>query len=83
MDIFNQIWEWLSNLLTDTLQWIIDLLPDSPFTAIDFSAISPYLGYINYFIPIDFMLSTFLLWLSAIAVYYCYSCVLRWLKVIN
>ena len=83
MDDFNQIWEWLSNLLTDTISWLVDLLPDSPFKAIEMSVFDSYLFYINYFVPIDFMISTFLLWLTAISTYYIYSVVLRWIKAID
>lgn len=83
MDDFNQIWEWLSNLLTDTISWLVDLLPDSPFKAIEMSVFDSYLCYINYFVPIDFMISTFLLWLTAISTYYIYSVVLRWIKAID
>ncbi len=83
MDVFTQIWDWLGNLLTDVINWLVDLLPDSPFQAIEMSIFDSYLGYINYFVPIDFMVSTFLLWLGAISIYYIYSVVLRWIKAID
>lgn len=83
MDIFSQIWEWLGSLLTNTINWLVDLLPDSPFQSIEMSVFDSYLGYINYFVPIDFMISTFLLWLSSISVYYIYSVILRWIKAID
>lgn len=83
MDIFSQIWDWLFNFLSDCLEWIVDLLPDSPFQLLDTSPIEPYIGYINWFIPVDFILTTLTLWLVAVAGYYCLSIVLRWIKAID
>lgn len=71
------------SLLKNTLKWVINLLPNSPFTALSNSPIQPYLAYINWFIPFDFIVSTLEAWLVAIAVYYVYSVVLRWVKAIN
>lgn len=83
MDIFTEIWTWLCELIENALQWIVDLLPDSPFQQIDISIFKPYLCYINYFVPINFMIDTMLLWLGAISTYYIYSVFLRWLKTID
>lgn len=83
MDIFSSIWDWLCNFLSDCLKWIIDLLPNSPFSSLDVTPIKPYLGYINWFIPMDFILKTLTAWLIAVAGYYCWSVVLRWIKAID
>lgn len=83
MNIFSQIWDWLCNFLSDCLEWIIDLLPDSPFQELDYSVIEQYLGYINWVIPVDFILNTLTVWLIAVAGYYCWSVVLRWIKAID
>lgn len=83
MEIFSDIWDWLCNFLTECLEWIVDFLPDSPFNMLDTSAIEPYLGYINWVIPMDFILNTLTLWLVAVAGYYCWSVVLRWIKAID
>ena len=79
MDIFNSI----ANVLKSALSWVCALLPDSPFQAIDNSAVSQYLPYINWFIPFDFVVTTLSLWLVAIGVYYAYSVILRWVKAIE
>lgn len=83
MNIFSDIFDWLFNFLSDILEWVIDLLPDSPFNKLDTSVIEPYMGYVNWFIPLDFILSTLTAWLVAVAGYYCWSVVLRWIKAID
>lgn len=83
MDIFNQIWDWLCNIFSESLKTISNILPDSPFKMLDNTPIKPYLQYINWVIPIDFMINVLSLWLSAIAVYYVWSVLLRWLKAID
>jgi len=60
---------------------VVALLPASPFTA--FSSIIqqlPFIGYVNYFIPIGTILSIMEAWLAAITVYYIYMLVLRMIK---
>lgn len=83
MDIFSQIWNWLCDSLSGIVKGIADILPDSPFKLLDNTPIKPYLQYINWVIPIDFMIDTFSLWLLAIAAYYTWSVLLRWIKAIN
>lgn len=83
MDIFSSIWDWLTNLLSDCLEWIVSFLPDSPFKMLDNTPIQPYLKYINWVVPVDFILDVLALWLIAISTYYCWSVVLRWLKTID
>lgn len=79
MEIVNAILSKVKNLLT----WVLAFLPNSPFQAIDNSPIAQYLPYINWFLPVDFMLSTTELWLTAIATYYIYSAILRWVKAVS
>ena len=80
---FNNIFDWLFGFLADILQWVVDLLPDSPFNKLDITVIEPYMGYINWFIPFDFILSTLTAWLVAVAGYYFWSVILRWIKAID
>lgn len=83
MDVFSNIFDWFFDFLADILQWVVDLLPDSPFNKLDTTVIEPYLGYINWVIPMDFILTTFTLWLTAVGIYYCWSVILRWIKAID
>lgn len=80
MDLFNGIME----LLNTVLNYIFSFLPKSPFIDIlDNVGDIPYLGYINYFVPIDKLISITLIWVAAISVFYLYQIVLRWVKAID
>lgn len=66
--------------------WFYDLLPNSPF--IQFKGyisdtIQPYLKWLNWFFPVDWMLTTMLVWLSAISAFYLVQAVGRWLKALG
>ena len=50
---------------------LIAVLPASPFTNIvDAMGATPYLGYLNWFIPVGKCLTVMTLWLSAVTIYY-------------
>lgn len=80
---FQSAINWLGSQLSNILSWLTALLPDSPFKALDATPLKPYLSALNYFLPIDFILDTTLLWLNAILIYYGYSIILRWAKAIQ
>lgn len=79
MDIFNQI----GNTLQQALRWVVSLLPDSPFKLLDNSPIKQYLAFVNWICPFDFVITTLEAWLVAVAAYYCWSVLLRWVKAIG
>lgn len=66
------------------VQQIIRVLPTSPFAPLieQFSHI-PYLGYVNWFIPIGPILTVMAGWLAAITAFYLYSVIARWVKLIG
>lgn len=43
----------------------------------------PYLGYLNYFVPVRTFLKIGTAWLAAIALFYLYSVLARWIKLIE
>lgn len=63
---------------------IAELLPTSPFRQFldEFSNL-PYLGYLNWLIPVKAITIVMAAWLASITVFYLYSIVMRWLKVIG
>lgn len=74
----------MSALLDKFLNTILSVLPLSPFS--DFISqldALPYLGYINWFVPVGKMVDIGLLWLTAIGIYYLYSVIARWVKLIS
>jgi len=74
----------LNAFLDSIVAVILTLLPNDPFKSfIDNMAISPYLGYINWIIPVGSILTIATAWVTAIGVFYVYQLVLRWAKVVS
>lgn len=60
------------------------LLPASPFASIsDYIGDIPWLGVLNYFVPVSAILEILFLWAGAMIVYFIVSIVLRWVKVVK
>ena len=75
---------FMKELVITFLDWVLKLLPTSPFTQfINACANMPYLGWLNWFVPVGQMIAVGEAWLVAIALFYMYSIVLRWIKAIN
>lgn len=75
---------WMKEMLDKFLSVLLSVLPLSPFAGfIDSLEEIPYLGYLNYFIPVGTCLKIGAAWLSAIALFYLYSVVARWVKLIE
>lgn len=75
---------WMKEILDKFLSAILQLLPLSPFApAIDSLEQMPYLGYINYFVPVGTCIKIGEAWLAAIVVFYLWSVVARWIKLIE
>lgn len=66
------------------IQNIISALPTSPFAPFveQFSNL-PFLGYLNWFFPVRACLTVMAAWLAAITLFYIYSVVMRWVKLIG
>ena len=77
MDVFTKTFQGIGNGLKR-------VLPTSPFTEFleEFKDI-PYLGYLNWFVPIRGILIVLTAWLAAVALFQLYSIVMRWLKVLG
>lgn len=74
----------MNAFLDGLLDGLLALFPGSPFNPfINQLAEMPYLGYINWFIPIGAMLDVGAAWLVAIGIYYLYSVLARWIKLIS
>lgn len=66
--------------------FLMSVLPLSPFRQFlnEFAVISATkLGWLNWLIPVRQMLVVMAAWLSAITVYYLYSIIMRWAKIIG
>lgn len=77
MDILSTMW-------ANFKQMVISVLPLSPFTDwIAYLQNVPYLGYINWFIPMKSIVTVTSVWVTAIGTYYIYSAILRWLNMVE
>ena len=74
---FEQVFESLGEAL-------LALLPLSPFTEfLESFANLPYLGWLNWLFPVGDCLVVMGVWLVAVGLFYLYSVVMRWLKIIG
>lgn len=75
---------YMKEILDELLNALLSIFPRSPFTdVINSLGALPYLGYINWFIPIGAMCKIGAAWLTAIGLYYLYSVIARWVKLIS
>lgn len=76
--------DWLSDNFSKIIDSIINSLPKSPIVFLSSNAsISRILSYVNWFIPVYLWISILESWLVAIATYYIYQVILRWIKAIE
>ena len=66
------------------VQEVIKVLPISPFAPLieQFSEL-PYLGFVNWFLPVGQIMTVMTGWLLAIAAFYLYQVIARWVKLIG
>lgn len=75
---------FMKEILDKFLFFLLSILPTSPFAPIiDNLEQLPYLGYINYFVPVGICIKIGEAWLAAIVVFYLWSVVARWIKLIE
>lgn len=76
--------DFMKGLLDKFLDVVIHLFPVSPFLpAIRDLGSLPYLGIINWFVPVGDFLRIGTLWITAIGVYYAWSVIARWVKLLS
>ena len=76
--------DFMNEILTEFLEFVLSALPLSPFTDI-ISELEqmPYIGYINWLVPVGDFVKIGIAWLAAITTYYMYQIILRWIKAIE
>lgn len=75
---------WMKEILDKLLHSVLALFPMSPFLpVIQELGTLPYLGYINWVIPIGDFVKIGTAWIAAIALYYMYMVVARWVKLLG
>lgn len=82
--MFGSLINGLQNFVINAVNVFLALLPDCPFEAyIEQTKQIDALKYINWFVPVSDFITIGEAWLVAIAVFYLYQIVLRWIKVIG
>lgn len=80
----NTLLQWMQTLVQKLGRKILALLPLSPFRSfIDSWQAPQYLGWLNWFFPVSTIITILNLWLAAIALFYLYSIIMRWVKIIG
>lgn len=82
-NILNSVGNWLTDRINDIQNILFALLPDSPFQFTFPPEVQEILGYINWLIPFYMFGNIFLVWCSAILIYYAYQTILRWIKAVQ
>jgi hypothetical protein len=76
--------EYMKELLDKFLTLLLSLFPVSPFLpAIQQLSALPYLGYINWFVPVGTFVKIGSMWTAAILAYYAWSVIARWVKLLS
>lgn len=89
--------EWIFNALIfiiNTIIWlfasvlnlVLSILPNSPFLDLSRTydiSVAKYMPYLSWFLPIKSMLGILIAWLGCMLIYYIYSVVMRWIKLID
>lgn len=70
--------------LAEVLSAAVNVLPGSPFNGLNALAMdSKWFRYLAYIVPVRQIVALLEAWLVAIAVYYLYQIVLRWVKAVG
>lgn len=80
-------WMDLRQSMIDLAAEVIQKFPESPiYAAVQDAGANPvqsWMAFVNWFVPFRALSNILAVWCSAIAIYYIYQIVLRWVKVIE
>ena len=69
--------------LATVLSWVLGSLPKTPFASVDVTPIKDFMGYMNWLIPVGTIITITTAWIACKFIYWIYSTVLRWIKMIS
>lgn len=76
--------ELIQNGISGVADLLTSVLPVSPFQSyIAYFRSWPYVGWLNWFVPVKGYLIVWASWLTAVGLYYLYAAVLRWIKAVE
>lgn len=74
----------ISDVVNKFYDYLKTVLPLSPFSGVTLNlSNNTGLRWLNWFFPIGDILNVFLIYLGAVALYYIYGLVLRWIKAVE
>ena len=73
----------MSNFLTAMIQWLVSVLPADPIRPFIDSLNLPYLGFLNWFVPIGTFINILSAWGAAITLWYVWSSLARFLHMVD
>lgn len=72
------------SIINGLLKFLTTVLPLSPFRSfINACGNIPWLGVVNYFVPIGTFISILTAWVTAMVLLYLYAIIMRWIKVLG
>ncbi|MCC0701286.1 hypothetical protein KGF42_18415 [Clostridioides sp. ZZV15-6383] len=80
--IVTNVINFIISALAGVINFVFSFLPNSPFlnlNKVDSDVLS-YLPYVSYFFPVKLMFATLTAWLACMLIYFIYSVVMRWIK---
>lgn len=76
--------DWLNDLWNSFSGLLLSVLPTSPFVQwLNIMGEVPYLGWLNWFIPVGDFIKIGVAYLAVVSLFYVYMVIARWLKVIG
>ena len=82
-DFVISVLNYIISAIGGAISFLIGFLPKSPFHYLEVnSVVNKYLGYLNWIVPINYIVTFLEVWLIAIGVFYIYQVFARWVKVI-
>lgn len=82
-NIFKSIVDAIGSSALNSLKFVYNILPNSPFQSLSNSDISQYISGLNWFFPIQQIISIMQAWLTCVLTYYAYQIILRWTRAIR
>lgn len=74
----------ISDAVNKFYNYLKTVLPLSPFSGVNLDlSNNTGLRWLNWFFPVGDILNVFLIYLGAVALYYIYGLVLRWIKAVE
>ena len=81
------IFNFILRLVGMALGVILSFLPNSPFKGIiewvNGLGIKEYLSYLAWLVPVKMIVGITAVWVTAVSIYFIYSVIMRWIKMIE